>query len=82
MFAHQRFAGRFLQFVMGCIGVYSQHMMGNKPLLISTSPENAHDDTACSFLDQEVVEGQVGDSGSIAYSPLTPSNPTERVPSL
>ena len=82
MFAHQRFAGRFLQFVMGCIGVYSQHVMGDESLLISTSPENAHDDAACSFLNQEVVEGQVGDLGSITYLPLTLSNPTERVPSL
>ena len=82
MFAHQRFAGRFLQFVMGCIGVYSQHVMGDEPLLISTSPENAHNDAGCGFLDQEVVEGQVGDSGSIACLPLTPSNPTERVASL
>ena len=28
------------------------------------------------------VKGQVGDLGSIAYSPLTLSNPTERVASL
>ena len=53
MFAHQRFAGRFLQFVMGCVGVYSQHVVGNEPLLISTSPENAHDDAGHGFLSQE-----------------------------